>query len=83
MQVSNRAVMIPTQIYKCVYDPKQKESGCYLENNAPGDYFQIISIQQLEAYAGVNVFPSLPLSVKNRAMRLPSLLPNSKENSND
>ena len=70
-QVGNR-VMVPTQLYKVVYDPKRKQAGAYLvANEATGDY-SVVSVAQLEAIAGIDFFPGMPSAIKRTAMRLPT-----------
>uniref|UniRef100_A0A0H3WXS6 Endonuclease n=2 Tax=Pandoraea faecigallinarum TaxID=656179 RepID=A0A0H3WXS6_9BURK len=69
-QVGNR-VMVPTQLFKVVYDPKRKQAGAYLvANEATGDY-SVVSVAELETLAGIDFFPGMPASVKQTAMSLP------------
>jgi endonuclease G, mitochondrial len=65
------AVMVPTQMFKAVYDPSRKEAGAYLVNNEPGTTVRKLSIAELEKIAGINIFPSLDQKTKERLMRLP------------
>ena len=65
------AVMVPTQMYKAIFDPKRNEAGAYLSGNAEGAQVQVISIRQLEQLSGINIFPSMDDRVKDRGMRLP------------
>jgi endonuclease G, mitochondrial len=65
------AVMVPTQMFKAIYDPQRNEAGAYLVGNSEGAQVQIISIRQLEALSGINVFPSISNQVRNNGMRLP------------
>lgn len=65
------AVMVPTQTFKAVYDPKRNEAGAYLVDNAVGATVQIITIAQLEKVSGISVFPSISNQVKSSGMRLP------------
>lgn len=70
-QIGNR-VMVPTQLYKVVYDPKRRQAGAYLvANEATGDY-SVVSVAELEKLAGIDFFPGMPASVKATAMRLPT-----------
>ncbi|VVG70153.1 DNA/RNA non-specific endonuclease [Pandoraea apista] len=70
-QVGNR-VMVPTQLYKVVYDPRRKQAGAYLvANEATGDY-SVVSVAELETLAGIDFFPGMPADVKRTAMRLPA-----------
>ncbi|HYG86230.1 MAG TPA: DNA/RNA non-specific endonuclease [Azospirillum sp.] len=64
-------VLVPTHVFKAVYDPKTGEAGAYLVPNAEGDAWTPLSITQLQEITGINVFPSLPRPVKDVAMALP------------
>ncbi len=69
-QVGSR-VMVPTQLYKVVYDPKRKQAGAYLvANEATGDY-SVVSVAELEKIAGIDFFPGMPPGVKSTVMSLP------------
>ena len=65
------AIMVPTQMFKAIYDPQRNEAGAYLVGNSEGAQAQIISIRQLEALSGISVFPSLSNQVRDNGMRLP------------
>lgn len=68
-------VIVPTGIYKCVYDPRKQESGCYVEQNAPGMNYKITSVADVEALAGVSLYPGAPVNTKAKAMSLPGPKP--------
>jgi len=72
LQALKSRVIIPTGVYKCLYDPTRKEAGCYLEQNAPGADYSTVSVSEIEKLAGINLFPVLTQDVKNRVMRLPA-----------
>lgn len=65
------AVMVPTQVFKAIYDPRRNEAGAYLVGNEEGTQAQIISIAELERVSGINVFPSIKNQTKNAGMNLP------------
>lgn len=65
------AVMVPTQVFKAIYDPMRNEAGAYLVDNAEGAKVQMISITELEKVSGISVFPSISNQIKNIGMRLP------------
>jgi endonuclease G, mitochondrial len=65
------AVMVPTQMFKAIYDPSRNESGAYLVDNSEGAQVQIISISELEKLSGISVFPSISTQINNNGMRLP------------
>lgn len=65
------AVMVPTHMFKAIYDPKRKEAGAYLVGNTEGTQAQVISIRQLEALSGISVFPSISNQAREDVMKLP------------
>jgi len=65
------AVMVPTQIYKAIYDPKRNEAGAYLVDNMAGSEVKYVSIADLEKISGISVFPSINASIKSKGMNLP------------
>lgn len=64
-------VIIPTGIFKCLFDPARHESGCYLENNAPGTEYNTVSVKDVERLTGLNIFPGVADQTKNGVMQLP------------
>jgi endonuclease G len=68
----NGRVLVPTYIYKAVYDPRRNQAAAYLVKNAPGMHYAVISIAELESLSGIDPFPSLPENVKQKAMELPA-----------
>ena len=72
-------IVIPTGIYKCLYDPNRQEAGCYLEQNAPGTDYSTVTAAEIEKQAGINLFPGLSADVKNRLMKLPVAKPRGRK----
>ena len=72
-------VIIPTGIFKCLYDPSRKEAGCYLEQNAAGPEYSAATVAEIEKQAGINLFPALSADIKNRLMRLPVAKPRGRK----
>jgi endonuclease G len=64
-------VMVPTNIYKAVLNPKTGRAAAYLVRNEPGMDYQVISIAELERISGLNLFPTLSAQAKATAMDLP------------
>lgn len=64
-------VLVPTQLFKAVYDPRSGEAGAYLAPNESGGAWKAVSIATLRDTAGIDVFPALPEAAKARAMDLP------------
>lgn len=65
-------VLVPTQLYKALYDPASGEAGAYLMPNAAGSEWQEVSLDELRQVAGVDVFPGLSPAAKAKAMALPN-----------
>ena len=68
-------VLVPTKIYKVIYDPSSNQGAAYLVDNAPGNNYQIISISQVEQLANIRLFPKMTqAAIKNNHSRLLQLL---------
>jgi endonuclease G len=67
----NGRVLVPTGIFKAVYDPRRGQAGAYLAANTKDGHWQTVSISQLREVTGIDVFPGLPAGIKDRAMTLP------------
>jgi endonuclease G len=65
------AVMVPTQLFKAVYDPDEREAGAYVVDNVTGAKPRMISIKELQQLTGIDVFPAVSAEVKEQAMSLP------------
>jgi endonuclease G len=63
-------VVIPTGLYKCLYDAARHQAGCYVSNNAPGFQYNISSVGEVEQMTGLNLFPAMPSQVKAVATKL-------------
>src|SRR3954468_3928282 len=64
-------VLVPTHIFKAVYDPKRNKTAAYLVENADGDQWRNVSIAELQQITGIDPFPGLAPLVKDHAMALP------------
>ena len=65
------AVMIPTRLFKAVYNPQSHEAGAYLIDNAADAQPQRVSIAELENLTGISIFPSVSDDIKAKGMELP------------
>lgn len=79
LQSLHGRVMIPTQIYKAVLDPRSGRAAAYLVNNEDGMDYKVISIAELERMSGIEVFPGLSRRAKEDAMSLPKPTPHRHE----
>lgn len=64
-------VLVPTQLYKAVYDPSRGEAAAYLADNEADGVWRVISLAELKQAAGFDVFPALSEAAKARPMSLP------------
>ncbi len=71
LQRLNGRVLIPTHLYKAVYDPNSKEAAAYLVKNETTKDYEVITIAELESLVGLNLFPKLSAESKKTVMQLP------------
>lgn len=69
----NGRVMVPTYVFKAIYDPGKNEAAAYLVKNAAGKAYTSISIADLDKLTGLNVFPKLPTNVKTMDLPKPKM----------
>lgn len=67
-------VLVPSHVYKAIYDPSTGEGAAYLTGNVPGDDYRVISISELEKVSGIRHFPKMSDTAKQTPMGLPSPL---------
>jgi endonuclease G len=73
IQIMGGAVMVPTHIFKAIYDPSRQEAGAYLVDNTEDGQPSIISIAELEKMVGMNLFPSVSNNIKSVAMSMQAI----------
>ena len=71
----NSRVFIPSHVFKAIYVPARQEAGAYITPNAPGMKYETVSIAELEKRIGINLFPKMPVKVKETKMDLPEPTP--------
>jgi endonuclease G len=64
------AEMVPTMMFKAVYDPRTQEAGAYLIENSADAQPRTVSITELEKSTGISIFPSVSNKIKSRPMKL-------------
>ena len=74
----NGRVLVPTFVFKAIYDPARKQAAAYVTPNAPGMEYQTLSIAELEKRININVFPKLPAEIKSVKMDLPVPTPHGR-----
>ena len=61
-------VLVPTALFKAVYDVRSRSAAAYVAQNSEPASYQVISIARLRELTGLDVYPSLPEAVKARAV---------------
>ena len=69
-------VLVPTYIFKAIYDPPSKLAAAYWVANAEGGRYAVVSIAEVEKLTGLSIFPALEERVKQSPMALPKPTPN-------
>jgi len=64
-------IAVPTYLFKAVYDPRSQNASVYLVKNTDGDRWTETTVSILTQMTGIDVFPSLPKSVKDKLVALP------------
>lgn len=72
LKVLRGRVLVPTHVFKAVYDPRRQAAAAYITANGPGAEWKTVSIKELEGLAGIDVFPALSSAAKTKLASLPS-----------
>ena len=64
-------VAVPSQIFKAVYLPSREEGAVYIALNADTKQAAAVTLDELRPLTGIDIFPSLPASIKQSALELP------------
>src|ERR1700712_5404582 len=72
LQALQGRVLIPTAVFKAIYDPASRRAGAYLANNTDDSGYEAISIAQLTQLTGIDVFPGLSDAAKMRVADPPT-----------
>ena len=75
LQRLNGRVLVPTSLYKAIYNPARQAAGAYVAANVPGMVYETVSLSVLEGRAGITLFPTLPKTIKDVRMVLPIPVP--------
>jgi endonuclease G len=71
-KVLNGRVAVPSGFFKAIYSDRTHQAAAYVVMNVANADAQVISIAQLRARAGFDVFPTLPPNVKTQPANLPN-----------
>lgn len=67
------AVMVPSHLFKAVYDPAKHGGVAFLIPNTDTPAPAIISIAELEKDIGINLFPAVPEANKSKVISWPEI----------
>lgn len=68
-------VLVPTALFKAVYDPVAGGGAAYVAPNRPGMEYEVVSLDRLERRSGILLFPHLSSSLKTAVLPLPAPTP--------
>ncbi|HYD78719.1 MAG TPA: DNA/RNA non-specific endonuclease [Paucimonas sp.] len=71
LQRLNGRVLVPTSVFKAIYDPARRQAAAYVTPNAEGMEYWTMSIAELEEFARIDPFPRLPAEIRETKMTLP------------
>lgn len=65
-------VLVPTHVFKLVYDPSQNRAAVYLAENVGRDAYSVVSVAELERLARIDFLPWMAPSAKQQLLALPA-----------
>ena len=68
-------VMVPTHLFKIIYDPATGGASAYLVKNIETDEYAVISLDELSKVAGIDFIPVLNATQKHTKINLPAPTP--------
>jgi len=76
-------VMVPTHLFKIIYDPTRNAAAAYLVLNKDTDEYSVISLEELSKISGIDFLPMLNSTEQHAKIDLPSPTPhNSRSQTN-
>ncbi|SFF42382.1 endonuclease G [Aureimonas phyllosphaerae] len=64
-------VLVPTHVWKAVYDPKREGAAVYVADNADIPNCRIMTVPAFRAFSGIDPFPALPAGTGRLALTQP------------
>ena len=71
IQRINARVLVPTHVFKVIYDPVRREAAAYVAPNVRGSEYQTVSLAELEKRVGIDFLPNADARIKEAKMDLP------------
>ena len=69
--IGANGVLVPTAVWKAVYDPKAGGAGVYVCRNTAAPTCAVVSVATLTSRVGIDPFPALSPRARRTAMTLP------------
>ena len=67
--------MVPTHLYKIVYDPARRAASAYLVLNKETDEYSVVSLEELSKIAAIDFVPALNAIQQQEKIQLPKPTP--------
>jgi endonuclease G len=64
-------VLVPTHLWKVLYNPQQHRAGAYLITNDDTRDYSSLTVTELEKMIGISLLPSLSQKIRDAGMNLP------------
>lgn len=71
-------VLVPTHLFKAIFDPKNGEAAVFITENAKTQAYQTLSLDEFETYSGLRVFPTLQGKARQHTMIIEPIQPRKK-----
>jgi endonuclease G len=71
VQMVGGRVLVPSHVYKLVYDPRRNQAAAYLTENVDTEEYQVVSVAELEQLAGIDFLPWMTAAARDMKLELP------------
>ena len=71
-------VMVPTHLFKIIYDPARGAASAYLVLNKETEEYSVVSLEELSKIAGINFLPALGVNEQKTKIELPKPTPHNE-----
>jgi endonuclease G len=79
----NNRVAVPTHYIKAIYDPTANQAAAYVNTNDGSQEYQVMNIEDVTKFAGIDPFPFLKGAARTTPMSLPKpIAPHFNDNGN-
>jgi endonuclease G, mitochondrial len=75
LRMLKRRVLIPTGLFKLVYDPASQRAAAYVSGNDASGTYTVVSVGELEQRSGLDLLPGVPSVHAREPLSLPAAHP--------